>query len=227
MSSIFQKIKNAWHLYKHIDLTQLSQLASKVDLPAVMSQVGKMSDQELAGLMKMLQSGSVPKVLPPVEGDFYHLSQTLSPAERVLQLKVRSFMETEVKPIVNGHWMAGTFPHDLIPKLASLNICGVTYSGYGCPGLPFLMEGILAMEMARVDTSISTFFGVQSGLVMGSIYLKGSEEQKNEWLPALQQFKKIGAFGLTEPEVGSGAAGGLNTTANWQRHVCRCICDLG
>jgi glutaryl-CoA dehydrogenase len=75
------------------------------------------------------------------------------------------------------------------------------------------MEGMLAMEMARIDTSISTFFGVQSGLAMGSIYLLGSEQQKQEWLPEMQQFKKIGAFGLTEPEVGSGAAGGLTTTA--------------
>lgn len=47
---------------------------------------------------------------------------------------------------------------------------------------------------------------------MGSIYLCGSEEQKQRWLPAMREFKKIGAFGLTEPDVGSGAAGGLTTT---------------
>jgi glutaryl-CoA dehydrogenase len=69
------------------------------------------------------------------------------------------------------------------------------------------------MEMARVDTSISTFFGVQSGLAMGSIYLLGSEAQKQEWLPDMQQLRKIGAFGLTEPEVGSAAAGGLTMEA--------------
>jgi glutaryl-CoA dehydrogenase len=78
------------------------------------------------------------------------------------------------------------------------------------------MEGILAMEMARVDASIATFFGVQSGLAMGSIYLLGSEEQRLEWLPRMQAFQAIGAFGLTEPEVGSGVAGGLTTTA--KRH---------
>jgi glutaryl-CoA dehydrogenase len=78
------------------------------------------------------------------------------------------------------------------------------------------MEGILAMEMARVDASIATFFGVQSGLAMGSIYLLGSEAQKAEWLPRLQKLQCIGAFGLTEPEVGSGAAGGLTTTAKRQ-----------
>ncbi|RZK81025.1 MAG: acyl-CoA dehydrogenase, partial [Pedobacter sp.] len=113
----------------------------------------------------------------------------------------------------NQYWLKAEFPFELIPKIAELNICGLTYNGYGCPNKSNLMEGILAMEMARIDTSISTFFGVQSGLAMGSIYLLGSEDQKQEWLPDMQQFKKIGAFGLTEPEVGSGAAGGLTTTA--------------
>lgn len=74
------------------------------------------------------------------------------------------------------------------------------------------MEGIIAAEIARVDASVATFFGVQSGLAMGSIYICGSEEQKQEWLPKMQQMQVIGAFGLTEPEVGSGAAGGLTTT---------------
>jgi glutaryl-CoA dehydrogenase len=64
-----------------------------------------------------------------------------------------------------------------------------------------------------VDSSIATFFGVHSGLAMGSIYLCGSEEQKQHWLPPMARFEKIGAFGLTEPEVGSGVSGGLTTTA--------------
>jgi glutaryl-CoA dehydrogenase len=100
----------------------------------------------------------------------------------------------------------------IIPKMAELDIAGLTYQGYGCPGHSALLEGFVAMEMARIDTSISTFFGVQSGLAMGSIYLCGSEAQKQEWLPSMQKLEKIGAFGLTEPEVGSGVAGGLTTT---------------
>ena len=55
--------------------------------------------------------------------------------------------------------------------------------------------------------------GVHGGLASGSIYLCGSEEQKQRWLPAMARMEKIGAFGLTEPEVGSGVAGGLTTTA--------------
>ena len=69
------------------------------------------------------------------------------------------------------------------------------------------------MEMARVDASFCTFFGVHSGLAMGSIYLDGSEEQKQKWLPPMARWEKIGCFGLTEPLVGSGTSGGLTTTA--------------
>jgi glutaryl-CoA dehydrogenase len=69
------------------------------------------------------------------------------------------------------------------------------------------------MEMSRVDSSIATFYGVQNGLAMGSIYFAGSEEQKQKWLPQMARLEKIGCFGLTEPLVGSGAAGGLLTTA--------------
>jgi glutaryl-CoA dehydrogenase len=216
MASIFSKVKQTYHLFKDVDLDQLGRLASKVDLGAVLKTVGKMDEQQLQGLMKMLAGGGHKKELPPIEGDFYHLGHQLTDPQRALQLKVRAFMEEEVKPLVNRYWLKGEFPFEVIPRLAALNICGVTYEGYGCPHLPFLMEGVLAMEMARVDASIATFFGVQSGLAMGSIYLLGSEAQKQEWLPRLQKLTAIGAFGLTEPEVGSGAAGGLTTTAKRQ-----------
>jgi glutaryl-CoA dehydrogenase len=69
------------------------------------------------------------------------------------------------------------------------------------------------MEMARIDPSFATFYGVHTGLAMGSIYLCGSEEQKQRWLPPMARLEKIGAFGLTEPEVGSAASRGLTTTA--------------
>ncbi|MEC5144480.1 acyl-CoA dehydrogenase family protein [Chitinophaga sp. 212800010-3] len=214
MSGTFSKLKNAFHLLKSIDLKALARLSEKVDLPAVMESVAKMDDAQLKGLMTMLGSGHGPKKeLPPIDGDFYDLGGRLSADDRELQLKVRAFMEKEIKPIVNEYWLKAEFPFEIIPKFRELNICGVTYEGYGCPNRSFLMEGIIAMEMARIDASIATFFGVQSGLAMGSIYMLGSEEQKQEWLPGMQQLNIIGAFGLTEPEVGSGAAGGLTTTA--------------
>ena len=85
--------------------------------------------------------------------------------------------------------------------------------GYGCAGGSQKLFGFVAMELARVDASFCTFFGVHSGLAMGSIYLDGSEEQKQKWLPPMARWEKIGCFGLTEPLVGSGTSGGLTTTA--------------
>lgn len=211
--SLFSNIKNAYRLFKQVDLEQLSELSKKVDLAEVMKNVGKLDDKQLSGLMKMLGGNHQKKELPAIDGDFYNISHILNPEERALQLKVRAFMEEEVKPIVNDFWLRGEFPHDLIPKVAELDICGIAYEGYSNPVRSYLMEGILAMEMARVDASFATFFGVQSGLVMGSIYLLGSEEQKQEWLPELKSLRKIGAFGLTEPEVGSAVAGGLTMKA--------------
>ncbi len=212
MSGAFSNLKNIIHLLKSVDLEQLNKISQKVDLPLLMENFSKLDDKQLQGMMKMLNPNKKHKELPPIDGDFYDVFHTLTPEQRELQLKVRAFMEKEVKPIVNDYWLRDQFPFELIPKFKELNICGVTYDGYGCPNLPFIMEGVLAMEMARVDASIATFFGVQSGLSMGSIYMCGSEEQKAKWLPQMQKFDKIGAFGLTEPEVGSGAAGGLTTT---------------
>lgn len=214
MASPFSKFKSAFKLFKQIDLDQLGKLSEKVDLQKALAGFSKLDDAQLQGLMKMLNAGEkAKKELPAINGDFYELHLRLTDEERAIQSQVRELMEKEIKPLVNRYWLHDEFPFEVIPKFAGLNLCGVTYEGYGCPNLSFLMEGIIAMEMARVDASIATFFGVQSGLVMGSVYLCGSEEQKQEWLPALQQLNKIGAFGLTEPEVGSAVAGGLTTTA--------------
>ncbi len=156
---------------------------------------------------------NVPVTTVPPTNDFYGLEAHLDPTERELLYRVRGFMEGEVAPIINDYWTRAKFPFEIVPGYAALGIAGNPYSGYGCPGRGPLIDGMIAMELARVDPSIATFHGVHSGLAMGSIYLTGSEEQKQRWLPAMARCEKIGAFGLTEPGVGSGAARGLTTTA--------------
>jgi glutaryl-CoA dehydrogenase len=126
---------------------------------------------------------------------------------------VRAFMDNEVQPIINDYWARDEFPFELLPKFRELDIAGLPYEGYGCRGMGMTMLGFAMMEMARIDASISTFFGVHTGLAMGSIYLCGSEEQKAHWLPRMASMDWIGSFGLTEPEVGSGTGAGLQTTA--------------
>ncbi len=154
-----------------------------------------------------------PVQLPEADGDFYQFARTLSEDENRIRLKVRAFMEQDVQPIIAGYWERDEFPFEILPKLKALDIAGSTYQGYGGAGWSTTLLGFVMMEMARVDCSISTFFGVHAGLAMGSIYLCGSEEQKRKWLPPMAAMEKIGSFGLTEPDVGSGAAGGLTTTA--------------
>ena len=151
--------------------------------------------------------------LPAADGDFYLVNRTLSPEDEAIRLKVRSFMESEVQPIISDFWERDEFPFELLPKFRALNVMGLPYEGYGCPGRSTTLMGFVMMEMARVDCSLSTFFGVHTGLSMGSIYLCGSEEQKQKWLPKMASLEKVGAFGLTEPLVGSGTSGGLLTTA--------------
>jgi len=137
--------------------------------------------------------------------DFYRIDDLLTEQEREVRDRVRTFSDKEILPIINDYWERAEFPFELVPKLAALNLAGGTIQGYGCPGLSPVAAGLVAMELARADGSICTFFGVHSGLAMTSIALLGSEEQKQRWLPPMARLDKIGAFGLTEPRHGSDA----------------------
>jgi alkylation response protein AidB-like acyl-CoA dehydrogenase len=154
-----------------------------------------------------------PKPLPAPNSDFYTITGALTAEERTLVKQVRAFMESKVAPVINKYWADDAFPFELLPAFKELNIGGLGLDGYGCRGGSQMLFGIVAMELARIDASFATFFGVHDGLAMGSIYLDGSEEQKQKWLPPMARMEKIGCFGLTEPLVGSGAGGGLTTTA--------------
>ncbi|MCU1668828.1 MAG: glutaryl-CoA dehydrogenase [Blastococcus sp.] len=149
-----------------------------------------------------------PVVEPPVLGgpehtDYYHLDDLLNDEQRELRGRVRNFMDQEVRPIINPYWERAEFPHELVPKLAKLNIAGFQIPGYGCPGMSNVTAGLVIMELARGDLSMSTFTGVHSALAMMSVALLGSEEQKQRFLPPMARLEKIGAFGLTEPAHGT------------------------
>ena len=145
--------------------------------------------------------------------DFLGFELLLEEQDRELLSAVRAFMTREVEPVINDHWTRASFPHELLPGIAALGIAGLTYDGPGCPARGSLVNGMVAMELSRVDPSIGTFMGVHGGLAMGSIAICGSEEQRERWLPPMARMEQIGAFGLTEPEVGSAISGGLATSA--------------
>lgn len=152
---------------------------------------------------------TAPTPLPPPNSDFYEIEGTVSAEDLAILRKVRAFMEEKVAPIINDYWVRDAFPFELIEPLKALDIGSL---GIGRGGSPKL-NGLIAMEMTRIDPSFATFFGVHTGLAMGSIALLGSEAQKAKWLPAMERLETIGCFALTEPLVGSGTGGGLTTTA--------------
>src|SRR6266446_2635207 len=144
-----------------------------------------------------------PKQLPAPNSDFYELYETLNAEELATVRRVRTFMEAKVAPVITKYWVDDAFPFELLPAVKELGIGGLGTKGYGCAGGSLALLGFVQMEMARTDPSFATFVGVHNGLAMGSIYIDGSEEQKQKWLPPMARFEKIGCFGLTEPLVGS------------------------
>ncbi|HEV3191790.1 MAG TPA: acyl-CoA dehydrogenase family protein, partial [Polyangiaceae bacterium] len=99
--------------------------------------------------------------------------------------RVRAFMEAKVAPVATQYWVDDAFPFELLPAVKELGIGGLAMHGYGCAGGSLALFGFVQMEMARVDPSFATFAGVHNGLAMGSIYIDGSEEQKQKWLPPM------------------------------------------
>jgi glutaryl-CoA dehydrogenase len=144
--------------------------------------------------------------------DLFGLDDLLTKEERAVRERVRAFTDAEIIPIMAECWERGEFPFQLVPKLATLGICGDTIKGYGCAGLSAVGAGLAAMELARGDGSVYTFFGATSGFAINTIANLGSEEQKEKWIPGMARLEKLGAFALTEPEHGSDAVM-LETTA--------------
>ena len=196
-----------------LDMKKISKLSEKVDLDELIALVTSLDEAQLGALMKMVKGSKQTRSLPAINGDFYDLASGLSERQRDVQGKIRSFMETEVEPIINDYWSRDEFPRQLIGKFRDLNLLAEIFHEDGSRAADAsLIEGIATMEMARIDVSTATFFGVHAGLAMLSILVGGDERQRQEWLPKMRRMEVIGAFGLTEPTVGSGAAGGLTTT---------------
>jgi glutaryl-CoA dehydrogenase len=149
----------------------------------------------------------------PLASDFYGFAADLTDAERASLAEVRAFMEERVRPLILDHWHRDAFPTELIPEIGALGVVGAAWPETARFENSAVYRGWVALEMSRVDASVSTFVGVQNGLVAGTLGVTGSAEQRAEWLPRLADCSAVGAFGLTEPLSGSDSAQGLRTTA--------------
>jgi glutaryl-CoA dehydrogenase len=145
--------------------------------------------------------------------DFYAYEELLSDQERETLERVREFLRTQAAPILDDYWARGEFPFQLIEGFRGLGLMDWADPDSSEPKPSNLFAGFVKLELAHVDASLATFFGVHTGLAMGCILTFGSDEQKRRWLPGMSRFEKIGSFGLTEPHGGSDVARGLQTTA--------------
>ncbi|RLM67001.1 acyl-CoA dehydrogenase [Halorubrum sp. Atlit-8R] len=134
--------------------------------------------------------------------DYFDMESTLSEEERLLVDSARSFVDGEV-PDMGDHWIEGTFPTELIPKMGEMGFYAPNLDGYGLPGVSETAYGLLMRELEACDSGLRSMASVQGALVMYPIHAFGSDEQKEEWLPRLGTGDAVGCFGLTEPEHGS------------------------
>lgn len=145
--------------------------------------------------------------------DFYDVDSLLSDDERAVRETVRRWVDREVMPIISEHYLAGSFPAQLVPQMGDLGLFGANLPAeYECAELNNVAYGLIMQELERGDSGIRSFASVQGALVMYPVYVFGSEEQKRHWLPPMARGEVIGCFGLTEPDYGSNP-GGMVTTA--------------
>ncbi len=133
----------------------------------------------------------------------------LSEEELMVRQTARQFVEDRFIPQITQHFRDGTFPNELTAPIAELGFFGANLEGYGCAGLSNVEYGLVMQELERGDSALRSFVSVQSSLAMYAIYSCGSDEQKERWLPRMQQGQVMGCFALTEPNFGSNPSGML------------------
>lgn len=135
--------------------------------------------------------------------DYYFVEDLLTEEQKLVRDSVRSFVQKELEPVVNDHYLQESFPEHLIPKFGEMGVLGANLSGYGLPGMDNISYGLIMKELERCDSGFRSFASVQGALVMYPIHAFGSEAQKQEWLPKLGSGQAVGCFGLTEADGGS------------------------
>jgi glutaryl-CoA dehydrogenase len=135
--------------------------------------------------------------------DFLRITSELGEQEQDYLQRTRAYVRDEVLPVISDYWERAEFPFELARRMGELGLVGDGIDYPGVPAMTPASAGLIAMELTRGDGSLATFVGVQAGLAMRSIHYFGTEEQKQQWLPALARVEKFGAFALTEPDHGS------------------------
>jgi alkylation response protein AidB-like acyl-CoA dehydrogenase len=132
----------------------------------------------------------------------------LSPEQEVLRRSIREFAEAEIRPHVMAWDEAQHFPHELVPRLASLGLLGIQFpERFGGAAMSAVDYCLCIEELSRVDPSVGITVAAHNGLCSSHIFLFGTEAQREQYLTPLARGQVLGAWGLTEPTAGSDAAG--------------------
>jgi glutaryl-CoA dehydrogenase len=146
---------------------------------------------------------------PPFpDADLMYVVDLLPAAERDRYFSIRRFLQSSVRQPSIEYWNREEFPFGLLADMGKYGLGALQLDGSST-----LFKGLMYVELARADVSLSALAGIHNELILGMISQLGSEEQKARWLPGLKTFRHLGAFALTEPEHGSDIAGGLETSA--------------
>ncbi|MHC5258516.1 acyl-CoA dehydrogenase family protein [Streptomyces sp. UC4497] len=154
----------------------------------------------------------------------------LSPEHEELRRTVEEFAHEVVAPKIGDLYERHEFPYEIVREMGRMGLFGLPFpEEYGGMGGDYLALGIALEELARVDSSVA--ITLEAGVSLGAmpLHLFGTEEQKREWLPKLCAGEVLGAFGLTEPEAGSDAAGTRTTavrddeTGDWIINGTKCF----
>ncbi|CCQ47674.1 acyl-coenzyme A oxidase 4, peroxisomal [Pseudarthrobacter siccitolerans] len=145
---------------------------------------------------------------PFPDADLMYIVDLLAPPERDTYFRIRQFLQSSVRQASIEYWNREEFPFGLLADLGKHGLGALQLDGSST-----LFKGLMYVELARADVSLSALAGIHNELILGMVSELGSGEQKARWLPGLKSFRHLGAFALTEPDHGSDIAGGLETSA--------------
>ncbi len=137
--------------------------------------------------------------------DPFRFIDQLNEEEKLIAQSAAEFCSDRLAPRIIEANRNESFDRTIFDEFGEMGFLGATIQGYGCPGVNHVSYGLIAREIERIDSGYRSMMSVQSSLVMYPIYTFGSEEQREKYLPSLASGKKIGCFGLTEPNFGSDA----------------------
>ena len=146
--------------------------------------------------------------VPTAPLDLFAVDGLLDAEEQAIRDSVRRFCDERLRPHLAGWYESGRVPaRDLAHELGALGLLGMHLQGYGCAGTNAVAYGLACLELEAADSGIRSLVSVQGSLAMYAIWRFGTEEHKQQWLPAMARGDAIGCFGLTEPDAGSDPAG--------------------